>query len=138
MGLVAHITHGDILRHNVVHDGDSLHLIDFDEGVLSTSKLLVRTLDSKKQVPWFQALLYPHALRANGKLYTKVQLSAFVLLTTSNMELTIDLPRGKVKELIKLGEELQKNDAETWQKDGVPDDIHNMIDESFGYFLFSK
>ena len=95
-------------------------LIDFDDGVELKSKLLFRTLVFDEQISWFQALLYPNALRANGKLYTKVQLSAFVFLARSIMGLIEDFSKDKRNGQIKLGEELRKNDMENWHKDGVP------------------
>ena len=78
--LSKYVTHGDIRLHNVVHDGKSLHLIDFDEGVAPSEPLPKRNVDHSK-IPWFQTMLYPNVLRNYGQLYTQVQVLAFLFLS---------------------------------------------------------
>ena len=80
MKMTEYIVHGDVLPHNLVHDSTagSLHLIDYDEGAEKAAP--GRSLNFESASPWFEALLYPNALRGLGAHYTTVQLSATVIL----------------------------------------------------------
>lgn len=81
--LCEHIIHGDILLHNVVMDDDnSLHLIDFDEGVISRpgTTLSRRYPVFGGELNWFQAMFYPNSLRHFVQRYSQVQLLAFMYL----------------------------------------------------------
>jgi hypothetical protein len=130
-GISAVVSHGDVLLHNVVHDevSNTLHLIDFDESVRKSTTLAKRSLDTSlnPSMQWFQALMYPNALRKCGKFYTQVQLLAFVCQVRSNVNQISGMPWEPIKE---LGTLLQRNNSAIWSKsDKIPGEVKKLIED---------
>jgi len=138
MGMAKLVFHGDALVHNFVYNesSDSLHLIDFDEGTLETNKVPRRSLNFTSDYPWYEALLYPNALRRVGESYTRVQFAASVLLFVmghqgdqGDGDQKLEKLQEKAEE---LGEILRDSDLSNmcWKDEtAVPDHVKKLVQE---------
>ena len=142
MGMAKVIFHGDALLHNIVYNEStkSLHLIDFDEGTRVGKKVPRRSLNFTSGFPWFEALLYPNALRQAAESYTRVQFTASVLLMLVHHDSGAGNEGNKTLDKLtevaeKLGKLLAAEDGlgRNWQdEEVVPEEVQSLIKEADG------
>jgi hypothetical protein len=133
MGMATVIFHGDVLKHNIVHNksSQSLHLVDFDESTGLGKKVPRRSLSFTSCNPWFEALLYPNALRQAAESYTRVQFTASVLLM---LMLHVSAVSETLNDLIRMAKKLgqllgaaDKQDTNWQDETAVPDEVKVLI-----------